>query len=46
MHASSLQLPTYAISYSAHLEGGNEFTVNVAEDGTMHCPPVFAVTLF
>jgi hypothetical protein len=46
MHALSLQFPTYAISYVVHFEAGDEFTVSVAEDGTVHFPPVDAVPLF
>jgi hypothetical protein len=33
-HASSLQLPTYPISYTVHCEAGDELAARLAEDGT------------
>ena len=46
MHASSLQLPTYALSSWVYFEEGDEFTVRVAEDGTVYFQPVYSVFFF
>jgi hypothetical protein len=46
MHASSLQLPTYAIFYCGYFEEGDEFTGSLAEDGTVHCLPVLSLSFF
>ena len=45
-HASSLQLPTYPISYSVQCEEGDELAARLAEAGTHYCPLVAAESPF